>query len=128
MGVVQSLGVIRAINEEIAAEAAQEKLIPFVPDGPEDTDRWPPFPFPNLGYCEPLGWNQTDQNWFVDATGRGAEAEPALTVRRFRKELRRYIAENPGHGFAITEEGEFQAVVSAFRRAIQGALEQDRRP
>ena len=26
-----------------------------------------------------------------------------------------YVDENPGHGFAITEENEFQAVISAFR-------------
>lgn len=120
---MRSLRAIRAVNEEIAAKAAQKNRVPFVPDGPEDTDRWPPFPFPGLGYHEPPGWETTDHNWFVDKTGRGTEIEPALTVQRFRAELRRYITENPGHGFAITEEGEFQAVVSAFRRAMRDALE-----
>jgi len=123
MGVVRSLGAIIAINEEIAAEADQEKRIPFVPDGPEDVLRFPPFPFPNLGYYEPPGWEVTGQHWFVDKTGRGDEDEPALTVRRFREELRCYIAENPGHGLAITEDGEFQAVVSAFRRKMRDVTE-----
>jgi len=77
---MMSLGAIIAINEEIAAEAAQEERIPFVPDRPENVDRWPPFPFPNLGYYEPPGWEATDEQWFVDATGHGAEDEPALTV------------------------------------------------
>ena len=122
-----SLKTIIALNEEIAAEAAKKRRVPFVPDGPQDCDRWPPFPFPNLGYYEPPGWEVTEQNWFIDKTGRGDEDEPALTVRRFREELRHYIAENPGHGFAITEEGEFQAVISAFRQRIRDAMEEERR-
>jgi len=122
-----SLGAIRAINEEIATLAARKRRVPFVPDAPEDVDRWPPFPFPNLGYYEPPGWEVTDQNWFIDKTGRGDEDEPALTVRRFRKELRHYIGESPGDGFAITEEGEFQAVISAFRQRIRDVMEEERR-
>jgi hypothetical protein len=50
----------------------------------------------------------------VDKTGRGYDWEPALTVEQFKQVLRDYVAENPGHGFAIVEEGEFQVVVSAF--------------
>ena len=41
---------------------------------------------------------------------------PFLTVDQFREELRRYIAKNLSHGFAITEEGPSQAYVSAFQR------------
>jgi hypothetical protein len=113
---MMSLTAIVALNEEIAVKAAQEGRLPFVPVGPDDVDRWATFPFPNLGPYEPAGWEQTETSWFVDKTGVGYPSEPALTVAQFKNELRRYIAENPGHGFAITEEGPFQLYVSAFRR------------
>src|SRR5438045_2761413 len=112
---MMSLDVIVALNEEIAAEAAQNDLVPFVPDGPESVDRWPPFPIPNIGYHKPDGWKRTDQEWFVDKSGFGRPGEPALTVEQLKRELRSYIARHPGHGFAITEEGEFQLYISAFR-------------
>lgn len=115
---MMSLEVIIAVNEQIAAEAAAEGLFPFVPNGPDDVDRWPPFPIPNLGYHEPDGWEKTD-NWFVDKTGVGRSDEPALTVEQFKRQLRRYILENPGQGFAISEEGECQVVISAFRRTSE---------
>ena len=121
---MMSLETIRAINEELAARAAEEQRVPFVPDGPEDVDRWPPFPFPNFGCYEPPGWEIAEEDWFVDSTGRGREGEPALTVEQFRMELRRHITEHPGDGLAITGEGASQLVVSAFRRAIHEALEQ----
>jgi hypothetical protein len=38
-----------------------------------------------------------------------------MTHRRLKQVLRDYIEENPDHGFAITEEGQFQCVVSAFK-------------
>ena len=110
---MMSLSTIIAVNEEIAARALQAKRTPFVPDGPDDVDRWPPFPFPNLGYYEPEGWEQVE-SWFVDKTGVGYESEPAMTHRALKETLRHYIADNLGHGFAITEEGEFQLVISAF--------------
>ena len=107
---------IRALNEQAAAEAAEKQRVPFVPDGPDDAERWPPFPFPNLGDHRPPGWEITDGSFFVDKTGLGRPTEVALTVERFRNLLRDYIAENPGHGFAITEEGPFQLVVSAMKK------------
>jgi hypothetical protein len=111
-----SVSTLIAINHEIAAEAARRGSRPFVPFDEKDVDRWPPFPFPSLGGYEPLGWENAGRSWFVDATGRGSPWESALTVDAFKAELFRYVVENPGHGFAITEEGEFQVVVSAFRR------------
>ena len=111
---MMSLEVLRRVNEEIAAEAAQRGLVPFVPDSIEDVDHWPPFPLPNIGTLEPDGWEKTETSWFVDKTGHGYDDEPALTWPRLKRELRRYIAQHPGHGFAITEEGECQIVVSVF--------------
>lgn len=112
---MMSLESIIALNERIAAEAAEEGLVPFVPGSPEAIDLYPPFPFPNLGYLIPKGWEKTDDSWFVDKTGWGRDDEHALSVEQFKRVLRSYIAEHPEHGLAITEEGEFQLYVSAFR-------------
>ena len=114
-----SLAVIDYLNQQAAREARQRSATPFVPDGPEAVESWPPFPFPNLGDYDPPGWERTDESWFVDKTGWGQEWEPATTWDRLKDQLREYIAENPGHGFAITEEGQFQLYVTAFR-PVQG--------
>lgn len=81
----------------------------------DDLDYCPPFLIPNIGYLQPDGWEKTDSIWFVDKTGYGHKWEPALTVEQFKRDLWEYIAEHPGHGFAIVEEGEFQVYVGAFR-------------
>ena len=114
---MMDLEFIRARNAQIAADSAERELIPFVPFDADEIDGWPPIPFPSLGSFEPDGWQKTDASWFVDKSGRGIEREPALSVEQFKRELRRYVAKNPGHGFAVTEEGSFQVVVWAFRRA-----------
>ena len=112
---MMSLNAINALNEQIAAQAAEESLVPFVPFNPEDVDRWPPFPIPNIGYLEPDGWIKTETTWFVDKTGWGRDYELALTVDQFKRALHDYINDNPGHGFAMVEEGEFQVVIAAFK-------------
>ena len=112
---MMSLETIHRLNDEIAVEAAEEGLLPYVPFDAEEVDNWPPIPIPNLGSLEPKGWEKTDAEWFVDKTGLGHAWEPALTVEQFKKELRAYVAANPGCGFAITEEGQFQLYVSAFK-------------
>lgn len=113
---MMSLEVIQYVNELIGRFAARRNLRPYVPSEPDEVDRWRslPFVFPNIGTHEPKGWEAVE-SWFVDKTGHGAEWEPALTHRRLKELLREYIRRNPTHGFAVTEEGEFQVVVSAFR-------------
>ncbi len=91
--------------------------MPFAPDHADDVDRWPPFPFPNLGSHVPDDWQLLDVQWFVDKTGDGNDWEIALSVSQFREALRQHLTAHPGDGFAITEEGPYQAVVSAFRKA-----------
>jgi len=113
---MMSLEVIIAVNQQIAREAAAEGLVPYVPFNVEEIDRCPPFLFPNIGYLEPDGWEKTDKSWFADKYGCGLPWEPALTWDQFKRQLVGYILRHPGHGFAITEEGEFQVVVSAFRQ------------
>jgi hypothetical protein len=110
-----SLAAIHHLNTQIAVEAAERDAVPYVPLNVEEVDLYPPFPFPNLGYLEPDGWEKTDTAWFVDKTGQGHEWEPALTVEQFKRQLREYVAKHPGHGFAITEEGEFQVYVATFK-------------
>lgn len=113
---MMSLAAIVHLNTQIGAEAAEREMVPYVPFGPEEVDHYPPFPMPNLGYYEPDGWEKVEEEgWFVDKTGHGLESEPALTIGQFKRQLRYYVMENPGHGFAITEEGEMQLFVSAFR-------------
>ena len=112
---MMSLAVLQQRNEEIGTEAAQEDRWPYVPWSASEVAGWPTCPVPNLGYFEPEGWEKTDSSWFVDSTGQGAAWEPALTWPQFRQQLSEYVAEHPGHGIAITEEGEMQIVISAFR-------------
>lgn len=111
---MMSLEVIVAVNNEIARQAAREGLVPYVPFSADEAVT--PFAFPNIGSLKPRGWRNTGMTWFVDKTGHGETWEPALTWRQFRQRLTGYILRHPGHGFAIVEEGEFQVVVSAFRR------------
>lgn len=112
---MMSLEAIRHLNANVAVEAAERELVPYVPASAEEVDYWPPIPFPNLGYLQPDGWETTDQTWFVDKTGHGHDWEPALTVEQFKRQVRAYLMENPGHGFGITEEGQCQVYVTAFR-------------
>jgi hypothetical protein len=111
---MMSVEVIIAVNNEIARQAAREGLVPYVPASADEVDT--PFAFPNIGSLKPRGWRKTGQTWFADKTGHGLESELALTWRQFRQRLAGYILSHPDHGFAITEEGECQVVVSAFKR------------
>jgi hypothetical protein len=112
---MMSIDVLIAVNNEIAQEAAREGLLPYVPFSADEVDN--PFSFPNIGSLKPRGWHKTDASWFVDKTGHGLESELALTWKQFRRQLAGYLLRHPSHGFAITEEGEFQVVVSAFQKA-----------
>ena len=112
---MMSLEAIRALNEKIAIEAENLSLEPYTPAGPDETDDYPPFPFPSLGKI-PEGWEETE-SFFVDKTGVGRESEPALTIEQFRTLLHDHIADHPSHAYAITEEGPFQLVVSALVRS-----------
>ena len=111
---MMSIDVLIAVNNEIAQQAAREGLVPYVPFSADEATT--PFFCPNIGTLKPRGWRKTGQTWFVDKTGHGMDWEPALTWRQFRQRLAGYLLRHPSHGFAITEEGEFQVVVSAFRR------------
>jgi hypothetical protein len=111
---MMSIDVIVAVNNEIARQAAKEGLVPYVPSSPDEATS--PFFCPNIGSLKPCGWRKTGATWFVDKTGHGFDDEPALTWKQFRRQVAGYILRRPGHGFAITEEGECQVYVTAFRQ------------
>ena len=121
---MMSLEAIVAVNEEIAVRAAAERLKPFVPEGPGDIAHWERLPFPNFGYFVPPCWEKTDAEWFVDKTGHGLDWEPALSASRFRAALREYAATHPLHGYAIVEEGPFQAMIGAFRPVTEETFDE----
>jgi hypothetical protein len=114
---MMSLEAIIAINNRIAEEAAAKHLEPFLPSSPDDTDNWPPYPFPNLGRV-PDGWEVTEE-FFVDKTGFGRHSEPALTIDEFKTFAYDHILDHPEDGFAVIEEGPFQMVVAALKRTRQ---------
>ncbi len=111
---MMSLEVLEAVNNEIARAAARQGLVPYVPFTADEATS--PFFCPNIGTLKPRGWQRTGASWFVDKTGHGFDWEPALTWKQFQRQLAGYILRHPRHGFAITEEGECQVIVSAFRR------------
>ena len=111
---MMSIEVLEAVNNGIARKAAKEGLVPYVPFSPDEVTS--PFSFPNIGTLKPRGWAKTGDTWFVDKTGRGESWELALTWKQFRRQMAGYILRHAGYGYAITEEGEHQVVVSAFKR------------
>ena len=93
-----------------------EALAPYVLAAVDELDGCPPFPFPSVGNLTPDGWEQAGQRWCVCKTQHGGEDGIAMDCDEFRRSLRRYILRHPRHGFAVTEDDDCQAVVSAFRR------------
>ncbi len=75
-------------------------------------EEMPPFPFPNFGHYEPLGWTECER-WQVDSTGVD-KCGLAFSVEGFKRHLLEYIERHPTHGFAIVEVGQFQVYVGAF--------------
>jgi hypothetical protein len=110
-----SLEMIEHLNQQAAKKARRQHNEPTVPTQ-EEIESYPPFPFPQLGPYVSPGWERVEgPEWFVDSSGFGGDDEPALSVRQFKDVLRRYVTDNPDHGFAIVEAGQFQLYVNAFR-------------
>lgn len=105
---MMSIEVIRSESRRAAAIAAEEGMVPFVVE-PEDIEDMPSFPFPSLGDYVPEGWEKVNE-YFVDASGFGEDDEAALSVRQFKALL------VPGHGYAVTESGQFQVYVGEYIR------------
>ena len=116
-----SLQTIDYLNQQAARKARRGKKEPFVPVL-DQIAAFPPFPFPHLGPYVPAGWERAEETWFVDSSGWGKPGEPALSVEQFGDELRQYVNDNPDHGFAIVESGQFQCYVGAYRPAGVGKV------
>lgn len=109
---------IAQLEDEYLAEHEAGTVEPFVFDDLTDLENGQGgYPFPiitdNLLSDD---WEETDQVWFVDASGFGSEREPALTAEAFRKQLLEYLRQHPDHGFGLSGVGQFQVYVSAYRR------------
>ena len=110
-----SLEQIVRMNNKACEKAKKAKLIPYViREG--DGEKFPPFPFPNLGYYRPKGWELVGE-YFVDSSGFGRDDEPALSIDQFLEKLK------VGYGYGLIEEGEFQVYVGEF---VKNGLEHTR--
>jgi hypothetical protein len=103
---MMSLEAIKQVSREAAEKAALDNLEPYIVWN-EDLDYMPPFPFPFLGDYDPPGWTKVNE-FFVDSSGFGTPGEPALTSEQFKQKI------VIGHGYAVTEVGQFQAYVGEF--------------
>lgn len=110
---MMGIETIKQMSREAGERAAREGKRPYLLDDGE-IETLPPFPFPNLGSYVPDGWEEVER-LFVDASGFGADWEPALTVEQFKDELRE--REGKGYGYAIVEAGQFQVYVGVFKRS-----------
>lgn len=109
-----STEMINQLSDEAAERAAQKGLTPYVPWDADEVAEYGEsrnIPFPNLGSHRPAGWELVEDR-MVDKSGMGDESEPALTVRG----LRQWVTDNPGNGWALIEEGQFQVVVGRFTK------------
>ena len=106
-----SAETIRSMQREAASEAARQGKTPVIIDQHDlDDGRIPQIPF--IGDYVPAGWTKLDKDYFVDSSGFGSEGEGALTMRRFLATL------VPGHGYAVTEAGQFQVHVGEFIKEV----------
>ena len=116
---MMSLNAIEQLSREAAVEASARKLEPYVPWDAEEIAKFGrdrQFPFPFLGDRIPEGWRRYKKRWFADSSGLGAEDEPAMTPFHLAAELSDFFDSHPGCGFAVSEAGQFQCYVSAYRR------------
>ncbi len=125
---MMSLDTIRSMSRERAEAAATKGLIPFMVET-EDLEDWratmemgrlPSLPFPNIGDLDPAGWETVLDgdgdavSLFVDKTGMGSLGESALTLQQFIDAL------EPGYGYAIVSEGQFQIYIGKFSKVGEG--------
>lgn len=112
---MMSIEYIVSLRKEAAHEARRMGRVPLQvnPERVEEEIRR----VPNLGDYRPKGWKLLPRaDLFVDKSGFGQEDEPALTFRGLCARVRSLLTVEPGLGFGMIEEGQFQAVIGVFRR------------
>lgn len=102
-----SLGQIKAMQDEHTKRAKRLKLKPYV--AINDNDKGV-LRCQFLGYYIPVGWDVTDNLYFVDSSGFGANDEIALTVNQFLKKVKKR------YGYGIREAGQFQVYIQEYKR------------
>lgn len=104
-----SLGTIRSINEVAARRARFQHKKPVVLESVEEIDKFPPFPFPHLGYdCERVDKKRERiDTLFCDSTGLDFHG-PALSVDQLKSKLKELVKEHGAIYAAIEEVGQFQ--------------------
>ena len=115
---------IRHLQDEAARKAAVFGKRPYVPFDHDEIDRYgdEPIPFPNIGSYAPPGWEKAGDengdiiNLFVDSSGCGSPCEPALTLDQLKQKLHELQDSDETYGYAITEVGQFQLYITAFKR------------
>jgi len=112
-----SLETIRAINQDATHEAEQRAKEPYTMRAEEEVIRWPPFPFPHLGYIDT--GHEKVSTLFCDSSGFGAPNEPGLTVDQLKEELVRLFRENGPLEIYIKEVGQFQLILAVEVRASE---------
>lgn len=110
---MMSLELIAQLADEAAERAAKENKVPYVIYSLKEIDRYPSFPFPNLGSYVPNGWELVDK-WFCDSTGMGGDNEPALSVSQLVAKLKENY--DKGYGYAVVEQGQFQLYIGVFKQ------------
>jgi len=107
---------MKSISACRSRQTVEAGTVPYVPTGTEELGGFPPFPFPVVGNILPDGWEPAGQRWLVQ-TANGDGDGLAMKCDEFKRSLVGYIRRNPGHGFAVVEQDDGEAVVAAFRRA-----------
>lgn len=106
---------LTAINDDIAARAAQKGLYPYTPYNVEELDNhgdaWLNL-IPNIGYYAPPSWEEVD-NLQVDKSGLDSRG-PAATAEQAVAWARELLEDGKATGFAWIEEGQFQIYLGAF--------------
>ena len=120
---------IRHLSDQAARKAARNKVKPFVFwDANEAKTARGVIPF--IGSHKPKGWEKVEE-LFVDSSGFGSEAEPALTQRQFIAKVVENVEAGHGYGYAIVEAGQFQCYVGVFKplaEAFEPGKSEGKRP
>ena len=120
-----STSVITEFSRIAAVKAAAYDKEPYQPASADECLAWgETFPFiPDLGQYRPDGWKLVEHE-MADASGFGAEWEPALTPRQVRQWCAERVSKDPTAGFAIIEVGQFQVVIGYFTQDPDIAAEE----
>ena len=108
--IMMSLSTIREISAKAARKAAREHKTPLLVELDDMDNLYEHLrAMPFIGDYVPKGFVKVGE-FFVDATGFGSPGEPALTQQEFLRRVK------VGHGYAITEQGQFQVYVGEYQR------------